>query len=122
MVPGTGWTMRSGVLGSTSGLLKRSARGLPDRTYWTLAVLAPALSASRALTAVVVWDWSFSHIREMSSSVVWAMATPAFVTTFVSAWPILASFDGSMGDCPCLAVTMISVELSLFWAFSSATI
>src|SRR2546423_13085374 len=106
MVPGMGWRMMSGVLGSWVGSLYRAASGAPERMDWMWPVLAPVRSASSAVTAWVTWVLSFSQMRAVSSVVIWAMSTPASVRIGEITSPGLASLAGSMGDWACLAETM----------------
>ena len=86
-------------------------------SYWRrraidVALVCMLLAGGIIGTAFGVWLFLVSHTRAMSSSITMAGMTPALVSTAISAWPILASWLGSIGDWPCLAVMMIVVEAS----------
>src|SRR6516165_2277692 len=125
MVPGMGWMMMSGVRGSVAGLPNWAARAGPDSNVWMRAGLPFAMLAFRAATPLAVSATrvaGFIQINATSSSVTMAGKTPALLSTVTSAWPINASLEGSMGDCPCLAVMMIVVVANTPWLRSSLTI
>src|SRR5215468_10573516 len=115
MVPGMGWMMMSGVRGSVAGLPNCFMRAGPNSNVWMRAGLPLAMLAFRAATPLAVSATrvaGFIQINATSSSVTMAGKTPALLSTVISAWPINASLEGSMGDCPCLAVMMILVVAS----------
>src|SRR6516225_7620259 len=115
MVPGMGWMMMSGVRGSLAGLPNWAARADPYSNVWMRAGLPFEMLACRAATPLAVsaaWVAGFIQINATSSSVTMAGKTPALLSTVTSAWPISASLEGSIGDCPCLAVMMILVVAS----------
>src|ERR1700676_4155340 len=121
---------RGSPLGGKPGGLNNKLRAGPEYISPMPALLALASSSE---TAFEVWLESLSHRSDRSSSVgpIWLTSESGSreATIAEGVWPLLPPGPGigknrfgSMGDWPCFAVTIMSVESNLPLLFRCATI